>query len=76
MLKKGIKKLRPWYHYDEGPEIDYDDEAVNRIFESEEFRAQIHWSLYSDEIVIKLAEDRITECKRLQALIDKNINTL
>ena len=73
---EGIKTLRPWYHYDEGPEIDYDDEAVHRIFESEEFRAQIHWSLYSDEIVIRLAEDRITECKRLQALIDQNLKKL
>ena len=73
---KGIKTLRPWYHWDEGPEIDYDDEAVHRIFESEEFRAQLHWSLYSDEIVIRLAEDRITECKRLQALIDQNLKKL
>ena len=76
IVTHGVKKLSPWYGWDEGPELEYDRNAVNKIFEKEEFRTQIHWSLFSDELIIQLAKDRITECERLQDLIDENLKTL
>ena len=73
IVTHGVKILSPWYSWDDGPEIEFDRESVDRIFSNEEFRSQVHWSMASDELIIRIAKDRIKECERLRDLIDKQL---